>query len=438
MQAASRAALCDLVEDDLTSLIREAATVQRHSRRARFRPMPTSAAMAAAGRRVDPNTPAAAAALSRRSGAGAASGAAGKGGGGALAAAAAAGGGGPKRRRLLHADDVNLALCYRGSDRLYLTNAGQLGPPTVTIGRDDDQGNSGRGSGGNPAAAAAAAAAPSSSAKSKRKERETAVDLNSYLRTEMALRPPSEVGLRSHWLAVDGVQPDIPENPPPLGGDGGIDGWGGGAGAAAGGSSVGTARGVGAGIASRRDLTVHRVEDEEDLEAVAASDGGGGGPDDDGSPGASGAASSSALGGGVSVRQLLPRLLSEELRLYFTRITLAVERGGPDQVDAALRAVGRDSGIQELVPFFVRFVSRQIYANVGRVEYCRTLVRLAGRLVANPNLHLELNLHQLLPPLITCVVARRLAVGGGGDGDGGNHWALREEAAGVLMAACSM
>ena len=79
-------------------------------------------------------------------------------------------------------------------------------------------------------------------------------DLNSYLRTEMTLRPPSEIGLRAHWLAVDGVQPDIPENPPPLGTEDGAEGGG---------------------LASaadppRKDAVVHRVEDDEDLEAAAA------------------------------------------------------------------------------------------------------------------------------------------------------------------------
>ena len=396
MQASSRAALCNLVEENLTTLIREAAVVQRHARRARFRAKAEPADVAA-----------------------------GSGGAAAAAAAGSEGGAGPKRRRLLHADDVNMALSCRGSSKLYLTNAGQLNPPTVSGTSQDGQEQGGGGGGSSKRSSSSARTAKINDA----------VDLNSYLRTEMTLRPPSEIGLRAHWLAVDGVQPDIPENPPPLGTEDGAEGGG---------------------LASaadppRKDAVVHRVEDDEDLEAAAAGVIEGRVEADDG-PGAgivgsvpSAAAATAAAGegaGGVSVRQLLPRLLSEELRLYFTRITLPVERStSPAAVDEALSAVGRDSGIQELVPFFIRFISQQIYHNVGRVPYCRTLVRLAGRLVSNPNLHIELNLHQMLPPLITCVVARRLVVPvdeeGAGSGDGGNHWALREEAAGVLVNACA-
>ena len=418
MQSSSRATLCNLVEDNLTSLIREAATVQRHSRRARFRAaVGPSAAGGGPGSSggggsllpegVDPNSPAAAA-LAGRAGVAPSSGP-------SSAVAGSGASAGPKRRRLLHADDINLALAHRGSEKLYLTNAGQIGGPTVTtVSRDDDANGSGNGGG---------------------KRRKDVVDLNEYLKSEMTLRPPSEIGLRAHWLAVDGAQPDIPENPPPVGAvveadDGPAGGGGGGGGAAVPPVGVGAIRAY-----QQRDLTVHRVEDDEDLETMAAAAAGDGdkvnSPGGGGGPAAAGAAAGGGPGG-VSVRQLLPRLLSEELRLYFTRITLAVERGNPAQVESALAAIGKDSGIQELVPFFVRFVSRQIYDNVGRVEYCRTLVRLGGKLVSNPHLHLELNLHQLLPPLITCVVARRLA-----GGDGGNHWALREEAAEVLMAACS-
>jgi hypothetical protein len=117
---------------------------------------------------------------------------------------------------------------------------------------------------------------------------------------------------------------------------------------------------------------VHRVPDEQDL---ATANGGQERP--------------------VSIRQLLPRLLSEELQLYFSRVTIAIERGGStaatrQQQDAALVSVARDTGLQELVPFFCRYISTQLYQHIGNVEHCRTLIRLTRSLLMNPHLHLEL------------------------------------------------
>jgi transcription initiation factor TFIID subunit 6 len=174
------------------------------------------------------------------------------------------------------------------------------------------------------------------------------VNLQDYLKSEMDLRPPQEVGLTVHWLAVDGIQPDIPQNPVP----------------------------------SQKSLssTIHRVEqDEESSNELAVS----------------GAAESS----GVHVTQLLPRLLSEELQLYFSRVTTAVERGGAtpttrQQQDAALASIARDAGLQELVPFLVNYVSKSLYQHVGNPEHCRTLVRMARSLLVNPHLHLELHVRE--------------------------------------------
>jgi len=174
------------------------------------------------------------------------------------------------------------------------------------------------------------------------------VNLEEYIKSELELRPPQEVGLTVHWLAVDGVQPDIPQNPAPVAGQ-----------------AVGAAK------------EVHRVEpDEESDEAAALSD-------------------------GVQVTQLLPRWLSEELQLYFSRITSAIERGGAtpttrQQQDAALASVAQDSGLQELVPFLVNYVSKSLYKHVGHPDHCRTLVRMARSLLKNPHLHLELHVRTII------------------------------------------
>ena len=61
----------------------------------------------------------------------------------------------------------------------------------------------------------------------------------------------------------------------------------------------------------------------------------------------------------VSVHKLLPCILDEALRLYFTPVTLAIERNGPIQQDDALESVAHKYGTQELIPFFFfRFVVR--------------------------------------------------------------------------------
>lgn len=44
---------------------------------------------------------------------------------------------------------------------------------------------------------------------------EKEVDLNDLLQN-ITPKAPLEVTLRSHWLCIDGVQPTIPENPPPV------------------------------------------------------------------------------------------------------------------------------------------------------------------------------------------------------------------------------
>ena len=244
LQASARSSLVSLVEEHLTCLVREAICVKRHCKRARVHLSGGDESNGFVNRR-------------------------------------------------LHAEDINMALQWRGSEKLYATGTTRI---------------------------------------STSEERK--VDLEDYLKSEMDFRPPQEVGLTVHWLAVDGQQPDIPQNPSKK---------------------------------SRPD-TVHQVdqEDGEDLKF------------------------------GVQVNQLLPRLLSEELQLYFNRVTTALERGGAtpttrQQQDAALRSVARDAGLQELVPFLVSYVCQSLYQHIGNPEHCRTLIRMAHSLLVNPHLHLELH-----------------------------------------------
>lgn len=271
VQASARSTLVSLTEEHMTQLIREAIQVQRHCKRARIHLPHEEATTTTKGTGAkDKNTP------------------------GVL-------------KRRLHAEDINMALQWRGSEKIYATGTVGFQSNSSSKGGDDSK-----------------------------------VNLENYLKSDMDLKPPPEIGLTVHWLAVDGVQPDIPQNP------------------------------VSSTAKNKRKAIAHRVEEEEEN---ATTDGTG--PD------------------GVQVTQLLPRLLSEELQLYFSRITNAVERGGMtpaerQQQDAALQSLARDPGLQELVPFMINYVTKNLYKHVGNPEHCRTLIRMANSLLVNPYIHLEL------------------------------------------------
>jgi transcription initiation factor TFIID subunit 6 len=265
VQPSARSTLISLTEDHLSHLIREAVLVQRHCKRARIY-LPSDDASKGSGSKDKEK----AAVIKRR----------------------------------LHAEDINMALQWRRSEKIYATGTVGFRSSSSSRGGEDKK-----------------------------------VMLEEYLKSEMDLKPPQEVGLTVHWLAVDGVQPDIPQNPV-------------------------------SGNKIKRKAIVHQVEPEDDDTATEN-------------------------GNGVQVTQLLPRLLSEELQLYFARIASAVERGGMtpvtrQQQDAALKSLGRDPGLQELVPFMINYVTKNLYKHVGNPEHCRTLVRMANSLLVNPYIHLEL------------------------------------------------
>jgi len=230
-------------------------------------------------------------------------------------------------------------------------------------------------------------------------------------------RPPVAVNVVPHWLAVEGVQPLIPENPSP---------------------QPERAR---AGGGAAKDAPRAR-----DFRAPVA-------PDDVVAPaGATPRAARDVVvepGGGVVVEPALTHELSKELQLYFDRVTATVRGGGvgPEApvLRAALESLETDSGIHQLVPYFVRFAQEEVATSLKNLPRLTAVVAATRALVSNPHVHVELYLHQLMPSVVTCLVAKKL---GGGEGPGprggepsagplGDHCALRERAAETMALVCS-
>mmetsp|Transcript_4630 Transcript_4630/g.11661 ORF Transcript_4630/g.11661 Transcript_4630/m.11661 type:complete len:502 (-) Transcript_4630:136-1641(-) len=358
MQSATQATLADLVEQHVTSLIRESATVNRHSNRGGL--------ISAGNDEVD-------------------DGVAGRGGGSSGRRSH------QKRRRLIHHDDVNMALSWRGSEKLYVSGVPVVAPcvtPTESDGEGSKNSNS-NGSLGRLLKNTNSQTTVPSLLKSSSVPR---VDLNAYLQSELAVRPPCELGMTLHWLAVDGVSPMIPMN----------DVWN---------NANGLPSG---GIAPVLDL-------DEDHNG-----GKGGSPTDD----------KNNEDSSIRIRELQHRLISEELQLYYARVTSTIENSADVvEVTAVLHGIRTDVGIQELVPFLSRFVASGLMAkkNLHKTEYCRRLIKVFDAMLDNRSLHLDLHLHQMFTPVGTCIVAKKLSSSPHED-----HWSLREEAAQCLVKACDI
>jgi len=178
------------------------------------------------------------------------------------------------------------------------------------------------------------------------------VDFERVLREEKLVLPPS-VRWTAHWLAVEGVQPLIPENPPAV-------------------------------------------------------------PRDDPSSTAPGAAASDKRAGQQAA--LVKQVLSRELQLYYDRLTSSILPSGSGTTDpikrtAALASFRHDAGLQPLLPYLVRWVGENVVAVLhdgtqddasGRT--LEVLLDIISALLENATLFVEPYLHQILPPVLSVLL----------------------------------
>lgn len=133
------------------------------------------------------------------------------------------------------------------------------------------------------------------------------IDFDRVLREEK-ITLPKPVSWTAHWLAVEGVQPLIPENPPAITKD---------------------------------------MEEPSALKSVT------------GQPSTSALATQSAAKGRQQNQQLVKQVLSRELQLYYARLTSSLLPPAPEDYvkrTAALASLRHDAGLQALLPYIVRWV----------------------------------------------------------------------------------
>ncbi|BBG99930.1 TATA BOX ASSOCIATED FACTOR II 59 [Prunus dulcis] len=182
-------------------------------------------------------------------------------------------------------------------------------------------------------------------------------------------KAPLDTGIVCHWLAIEGVQPAIPENAP---------------------VEV---------LAAPSDSKKYEQKD-------------------DGIP--------------VDIKLPVKHILSRELQLYFDKITeLVVSRSDLVIFKEALVSLATDSGLHPLVPYFTCFIADEVSRGLNDYPLLFALMRVVRSLLQNPHMHIEPYLHQLMPSVVTCLVAKRL-----GNRFADNHWELRDFTANLVASIC--
>ncbi len=120
---------------------------------------------------------------------------------------------------------------------------------------------------------------------------------------------------------------------------------------------------------------------------------------------------------------LVKNLLSKSLQAYFEKMTGAVLGPDPEMRNEALKHIAIDTGISELTPYFVQMASERVTSGMGNLDVLERMVAMLEALLDNPEVDISLYIHQMMPTILTVLVAKRLSA------PGQDHWSLRRRAA---------
>ena len=212
-------------------------------------------------------------------------------------------------------------------------------------------------------------------------------------------RLPSDISLRSHWLCVEGVQPTIPENPPPLSlEDQKAEAL----------ASTLPAIQPNDPISHAKDIRFEKKgKKKEDPESVEWS----------------------------RLKPLQAHALSLEQQLYYKEITDAcVGLTSESRCQEALSSLTADPGLYQLLPQFTSFITEGVRVNVTqrKLAVLKHLMKMSQALLENPALTLEKFLHELIPAVFTCLLNKQICL----RPESEDHWSLRELAAKILAKIC--
>lgn len=203
---------------------------------------------------------------------------------------------------------------------------------------------------------------------------------------------PCEVTIRTHWLAVEGVQPSIPENVPPLS------------------------------LSAQKELALSRLEQdlsmsskELRLERKRKKD----------------ESNETEL---IKLKPLQPYTLSLEQQHYYKEITDTCTGLSDSKRQEALASISTDPGLYQLLPQLITFINEGIKINIAhrRLTNLTNILKIAKAILENDSVSIEKFLHELIPSVVSCLLNRQLCQ----RPESEDHWSLRDLAAKIVAMIC--
>lgn len=211
-------------------------------------------------------------------------------------------------------------------------------------------------------------------------------------------RLPCDVTVRAHWLSVEGVQPVVPENPPPKTHE----------------EQLNEATGSNLPLTNSGDPASHLKRISFDRREKKKEE----------------------IGTEWSkLKHLQAHALSTEQQLYYREITDAcIGIASEAKWQEALNSLSSDPGIYQLLPQFTNFINEGIRVNIShrKLMVLKHLVKMIAALLENPSLSLEKYLHEVIPSLVSALISRQLCL----RPESEDHWSLRENTGKILGQIC--
>ncbi|EGG22084.1 TATA-binding protein-associated-factor [Cavenderia fasciculata] len=217
---------------------------------------------------------------------------------------------------------------------------------------------------------------------------------------------PREPSIAAHWLAIEGVQPLIPQNPS---------------------AAVIAAAHKASSSSSSSSSSTNNSNDQSTKKMKL---------DDQSQPQSqqptNTAESTTFTGDTAIVKPQVKHVLAKEMQMFYEKVVSSVnDLPNHTLFEGVVESLRTDSSLNQLLPYFTNFISLQVTQNLTNLELLMRLMRMCRAILESTHLHAELYLHQMMPSMMTCLLGRKLC-----QSANENHWKLRDYVADILVLVC--